>query len=446
MRAGLLAALLALAIGLSLQTSRAEASTPMFEAGVLNFTLASPTSLAFGPDGRLYVASQNEIKALTLGSTGLTVQATENIASGQNQVTGIAFDPTVTSPITLYASRREPSATDGYEGRVSTFTAPSWTRQDIITGLPNSTPYTNHYTNGLAFDGSGKLYIAQGSNTDAGLAGPNYPETPLTAAILLADIHAPTFNGAITYNPPGTPTTDNVDQTGGDVEVYAAGTRNPYDLVVHSNGNIYATDNGPAGPNASATCTTSGTGVSSADELNLIVQGKYYGFPNRNRGRTDARQCTYHAPEEGDGVDFTAPIHTFAAHCSCDGIAEYASAAAGGKMLHDLVIAQLIFGEVVWADLSPDGSSVQSVSTLESGYDLPLDVTVGPTGIIYIAEFGGDQVAYLAPLAVGGRAELAFVDIGVSHGGRALSLIFAALAGITLATISMRAAKATNRG
>jgi len=446
MRAGLLALLLALSLGLSLQTQHAAASTPVFEAGVLNFSLGNPTSLAFGPDGRLYVASQTQIRALTLDPTGLTVNSVEVIANGQNQVTGIAFDPTATSPIKLYASRREPSATDGYEGRVSTFTAPSWTRQDIITGLPNSTPYTNHYTNGLAFDSSGKLYIAQGSNTDAGLSGPNYPETPLTAAILQADIHAGGFNGTITYNPAGTPTTDNVDQTGGDVSVYAPGTRNPYDLVVHSNGKIYATDNGPAGPNTSTTCTTSGTGVSSADELNLIEQGDYYGFPNRNRGRTDVRQCTYHAPEEGTGVDFTAPIHTFAAHCSCDGIAEYKSNVFGGEMLGDLVIAQLIFGNVVRADLSPDGLSVQSMTTLESDYNLPLDVAVGPTGIIYIAVHGDSQVAYLAPMSVGGSAELASVDTGVSSGNPALALICAALAGTALAAIALRTTKATGQG
>jgi glucose/arabinose dehydrogenase len=325
-------------------------------------------------------------------------------------VTGIAFDPTELSPVRVYASRREPSATDSYEGRVSAFTAPSWARQDIITGLPNSTPYTNHYTNGLAFDLDGVLYIAQGSNTDAGLAGPNYPETPLTAAILRADIHAPGFNGAITYSPSGVPVDDNVDQTGGSVTVFAPGTRNPYDLVTHSNGKIYATDNGPAGPNTSTSCTTSGSGVSSSDELNLIVQDNYYGFPNRNRGRTDPRQCVYHAPEQGNGADFTAPIHTFAAHCSCDGIAEYKSTAFNSEMLNDLVIAQLIFGNVVRADLSSDGLSVQSVSTLQGGYNFPLDVAVGPTGIIYIAEYGANRVAYLSPMSVGGEASLPFVE------------------------------------
>ncbi len=420
MRAALFASLLAATIVLSL-SAPAGASTPVFTSGVLNFSLANPTSIAFGPDGRLYVASQSDLRALTLDQGGLHVASVETIAGGLNEVTGIAFDPTTPSPITLYASRREPSATDAYEGRVSTFAAPSWTRQDIITGLPNSTPFSNHYTNGLAFNMQGVLYIAQGSDTDAGLQGPNYPETPLSAAVLRAAIHAPGFVGNVTYSPATTPTDDNVDQTGGTVDVYAAGTRNPYDLVVHSNGMIYATDNGPQGPDTSTSCTTSGTGVSSADELNLIVQGNYYGFPNRNRGRNDARQCVYHAPEEGDGAGFTAPIYTFPPHCSCDGIAEYLSGAFDGEMQGDLVIAQLIFGNVVRVELAPDGLSVTSVTTLGSGYNLPLDVAVSPPGTIYVAEYGANQVSYLTPAAVGGATELPLVDPSdASHGTPAL--------------------------
>jgi glucose/arabinose dehydrogenase len=405
MRAALFASLLLFMLTLSLDPAAAGASPP-FTSGVLNFTLSNPTSIAFGPDGRLYAASQTDIRALTLDQGGLHVAAVETIATGQDELIGIAFDPTAPSPVKIYASRREPSATDGYEGRVSTYSAPSWTRQDIITGLPNSTPHTNHFTNGLAFDVSGKLYIAQGSDTDAGLQGPNYPETPLSAAILRADIHAPSFDGNVTYSPASTPADDNVDQTGGTVEVYAPGTRNPYDLVVHTNGNIYATDNGPQGPSTSTSCTTDGTGVSSADELNMIVQGNYYGFPNRNRGRSDVRQCTYHAPEEGNGAGFTAPIFIFPAHCSCDGIAEYKSNAFGGTLQGDLVVAQLILGNVVRADLSPEGQSVSSVTTLQSGYNLPLDVAVSPNGTIYIAEFGANQISYLTPAAVGGLTEL----------------------------------------
>jgi glucose/arabinose dehydrogenase len=410
MRWALLPLLALVAVLLSEGTPSVSATTtPVFTQGTLS-NVNNPTSLAFGPDGRLYVAAFDQIKALTLSPDGLSVTATETIATSQTNLLGIAFDPTdsPSAPVTVYASRQNTGATGSYQGVISKFTAPSWTRSDVITGLPYSAPYTNHQTNGIAFDSFGKLYIAQGSNTDAGLQGPNYPETPLSAAILVADIHAQGFNGTITYSPSTPPTNDNVNQTGGDVSVFAAGTRNPYDLVVHSNGLIYATDNGAAGPNTSISCTMSGTGVSNSDELNLIESGNYYGFPNRNRGRTDTRQCTYHAPEEGNGAGFTAPISILPAHCSCDGITEYTSSAFAGKLLGDLIIAEWSFGNVVRADLAPDGRSVASITTIASGLSQPLDVTMNPAGILYVAELSGNRITYLAPtVPVGGETELA---------------------------------------
>ncbi|MGB2694265.1 MAG: flexitail domain-containing putative surface protein, partial [Dehalococcoidia bacterium] len=339
------------------------------------------------------------IVAYTLDPATKNVTGTQVIGSSLDDVMGIAFDPTApASPVKVYASRRDRSATDGFESKVSVFTGPAWTRTDIITGLPTGRPLLNHLTNGLAFDSTGKLYIAQGSQTDSGIVeGGNWPETPLSAAILVADVSAPGFNGAITYSPAGVPADDNVNKTGGDVSVFAPGTRNPFDLLVHSNGKIYATDNGPSGPNPSATCMTSVGGVSTSDELNLIEAGNYYGHPNRNRGRTDARQCTYHPGEEGNGLDFTGPIDLLPAHCSCDGITEYIGTAFGGSMQGDLLIAGLQTSQVYRVELSGDGSSVVSDTSLAGSFNAPLDVTTGADGTIYVAEFGGDKITYLAP-------------------------------------------------
>src|SRR6185295_7402508 len=98
----------------------------------------------------------------------------EQIASDLTGVLGIAFDPTTgASPMTLYASGQDETGPPGFQGIISTFTAPAWTRQNVITGLPTSAPLLNHLTNGVAFDSSGRLFIAQGSASDAGLADPS---------------------------------------------------------------------------------------------------------------------------------------------------------------------------------------------------------------------------------------------------------------------------------
>jgi glucose/arabinose dehydrogenase len=382
--------------------NRSGAVAVSFQPGTLNGSFAHPTSLAFGPDGRLYVASGTTVRALTLNAEGTRVTAVELIAFALENALGIAFDPTApASPVTVYVSRQEPTATAGFRGTISKLTAPDWQMADVITGLPTSDPYLNHMTNGIAFDNQGRLFIAQGSGSNAGLAVPNgvqtyWPETPLSGAILVADIHAAGFDGAITYNPPGPPADYSVDQTGGDVRVFAAGLRNPYDVVLHSNGHIYATDNGPMGDVTSLTCALDGGSVSQSDELNLIAEGNYYGFPNRNRGRSDPRQCTYHAPEEGSGAGFTAPIAILPAHCSCDGIAEYTSDAFGGAMRGDLIIAQFGSASIGRVVLSGGGTGA-TVSTLASGLDSPLDVAVAPTGMIYIADYGRDRITYLQP-------------------------------------------------
>jgi len=81
-----------------------------------------------------------------------------------------------------------------------------------------------------------------GANVNGAKLG-GLDETPLSAAVLIADVRRPGFDGAITYNA----TTDEryAVQTGGwDVTPYAVGVRNSYDSVLHTDGHLYATDNG----------------------------------------------------------------------------------------------------------------------------------------------------------------------------------------------------------
>lgn len=62
----------------------------------------------------------------------------------------------------------------------------------------------------------------------------------LSAATLVAPIKKAGFNGNVQYNSNG------YLQPGIDVRVFASGLRNPFDIVFHSNGHLYGTDNGPS--------------------------------------------------------------------------------------------------------------------------------------------------------------------------------------------------------
>ena len=379
--------------------------TLRFEAGVLaweSLEIMEPTTLAFGPDGRLFIGQlDGQIVALTLAGNN-AVTAVELIATPETfqTVLGIAFSP---ADGELYVSHTQlygGEDGDPYPGTISRLAAPAYERIDVITGLPVST--AEHGTNGIVFDADGQLYIAQGGTSNNGVPGERFPrpETPLSAAILIADVTDPGFDGASVYEPPGE-ASDTVILAGGDVRVFAAGFRNVYDLVVHSNGNVYATDNGPNAPDgeASAGCTEASEGVSGPDELNLVIDGHWYGHPNRNRGRDDERQCIYRAPNDESG-QAAPPIATLGYFTSADGIIEYRSDAFGGVMQGNLVYVEWAQGRVWRVQLGPDGRTVAAISQLvPDALNRPLDIVEGPDGTLYIAEMAGNRIAYFSPVS-----------------------------------------------
>jgi len=151
---------------------------------------------------------------------------------------------------------------------------------------------------------------------------------------MVAHVSEPDFDGVITYD-----AEDDGNQVGalGSVEVFATGLRNSYDFTFHSNGRLYATDNGPneGYGDMSTGCTESIPDVQEEDKLNLIVQGGYYGFPNRKRGDIDARQCVWRSAHEASDADYTAPLAILPA--SSNGIVEFESDAFEGQLRGDLI-------------------------------------------------------------------------------------------------------------
>jgi hypothetical protein len=264
---------------------------------VKNLQIGNPTSLQFGPDGKLYVSQVNGlIKIFTIQRTAAndyTVTATENIDLVQRipnynddgnlnaglfgrQVLGIMVTGTASNPV-VYVSSNDPRTGGGNgdlnldtnSGTISRLTKNGqgqWEKVDIIRGLPKSEH--NHATNGLAIDkNTNKLYIAQGGHANKGAPSHELawlPEYAYSAAILevdMATIEAMpiqgTGNNRYIYDLPtlapkqgatGPFGGDNgfnqaVLVQGGPVQVYSPGHRNAYDIVITQAGNMYSWDN-----------------------------------------------------------------------------------------------------------------------------------------------------------------------------------------------------------
>lgn len=189
------------------------------QAKVLN----NPTSLDFGPDGRLYVAEQNgDINAFTvtdqngnyvvtaheellLPTGGGVVKSIQNhddfgtpVTDENRQVTGLIVTGTETEPV-IYISSSDPrisfsgdSGLDTNSGVITRVALVSgeWTATDIVRGLPRSEE--NHSVNGLELSADGtKLYVQVGGNTNNGAPSQffsNTAEYALSAALLEIDL------------------------------------------------------------------------------------------------------------------------------------------------------------------------------------------------------------------------------------------------------------------
>lgn len=260
---------------------------------VTGVSIEAPSSLQFGPDGRLYVSQVNGlIKAFTLQRTEpgkYAVTATETIDLVQKilnynddgtpnpnvntrQVLGLLVKGTAASPI-LYVSSNDPR-TGGGNGDLNLDTnsgtiskvfkngSNQWEKIDLIRGLPKSEH--NHATNGLQIDETNnKLFIAQGGHANKGAPSHELawlPEYAYSAAILEANLTTiealptqGTGNNKYKYD---LPTITGVGPFGGNngfnqavlvqggpVQIYAPGFRNAYDIVLTEQGKLYTWDN-----------------------------------------------------------------------------------------------------------------------------------------------------------------------------------------------------------
>jgi glucose/arabinose dehydrogenase len=314
--------------------------------------------LTFGPDRNLYILTVDGQIFRLRDTNGDTVADARDLLYGDednlfNHAVGMAFSPDGTLFVSDSGriSRVEDENRDGKFDLI----------KPIIEGLP-SLLYPLHSNNGIAFDLFGKLYVAVGSTTDHGPLKVNRE-----ASIL------------------------RMNDDGRDVEVFASGFRNPYDLAFAPNGDLFTADNSPDQLDMTLRYLP-------PEELDHVRQGRDYGFPNafgfmRPAGDESEPPITEF---------FTSVVSAGLVYYSGDSfppayrdgvfVAQFGSAAAAP------IDRQLRNGfAVVFVGLTPtaDGTytgDFEPFIVFNPGKARPVDVTVGPDDALYILEFSSGEV------------------------------------------------------
>jgi glucose/arabinose dehydrogenase len=220
------------------------------EFAVDSFT--GPGAMAFDPRGRLFVTTlSGKILILLDNDEDGRSDEVKTFATGVPLPLGIAIrgngDVFISSNIF------------GGKGRIMRLRdLDGDDRADEITTVIDDLPSQGkHQTGRLKFGPDGTLYFGQGSATDKGQPDPGRTgESNLNATIL-----------RINVNTVVTPI----------VQVIATGLRNPFGLAFHpENRALFATDAGSGDLCIQADCSED---TSPPEEVNWIVQGGNYGFP-----------------------------------------------------------------------------------------------------------------------------------------------------------------------
>jgi glucose/arabinose dehydrogenase len=304
--------------------------------------LAFPTNLAFLPDGTLLFTEKEtgSVRVVTPEGTLLdrpfiTLPVMGDLERG---LLGLAVHPDFRAEPWIYLYRSDPS--DGRNTLVRVRAAglvASGEPETLLDGLPATAGY--HNGGDLAFAADGRLFVALGEAHEPQRA---QDATDIGGKIvrLEADGSVPADNPFGSANP-----------------VWSIGHRNSFGLCVDpQSGDLWETENGP----------------DRDDEVNLIEEGRNYGWPVVTGVANDER--------------FVDPVAVFPEPVAPTGCA--------------VVEDTLWFGSFdgrVWR-LQASGDPVE-VARLSSGVT---DVTLGPDGLVYVST--ADAISAMDPAAVGAAA------------------------------------------
>ncbi len=334
-----------------------------------------PVTIAFSPDGRLFYNEllSGNIRIISpdgklLPEPFAHVDVAEGIEWG---LIGLAIDPEFESNHYVYIYFMEPIE-GGVKPTVMRFTDVENRGEDptvILGDLPHHDPVrvSRHVAGNIHFGPDGYLYVSIGD---------------MDIDVSAQDLS--TARGSIlrVNKEDGSAAPDNpfVDEPGAEPRIYAYGFRNSFDFTFHPlTGQIYAAENGDA----------------NCDELNLVIKGANYGWPQswkppslgnlkvcQNPGAVEAVHYflipARFAPEGRGPAQRAAHLFSTVAPTGI----EFVSRVAYPRLDDSLLVCEFNSGfmrryflEGLDQDIVIDGSIVVS--------DCHLDIALSPSGVVY---------------------------------------------------------------
>ncbi|MCH8815503.1 MAG: PQQ-dependent sugar dehydrogenase [Chloroflexi bacterium] len=290
------------------------------------------TSIAVADDGTIYVSERHgAVRRLADEDGDGVFESITTFAVTGGEITGLLAAPEGG----LYVSRTGALLLVKDEDRDGIVDS----SEEIVSNLPNG----RHQNNGLVLGPDGRLYLTNGSTCD------DCDEKDERSATILR-----------------------VDPNGDNLEVYASGLRNPYDLVFDAQGRLWATDNGSDEP-----CET-------VDELDLIVDGGDYGWPYGEDG------C---APLS-DGIP---PVASLGLHTAATGIDSYGADQFPPDYRGDLFVTLWgsffaepeLLPQLLRVVIEETASGPRAtVETFAEGFQHPIDALVDHDGTLLVLDYG----------------------------------------------------------
>ena len=212
--------------------------------------LNNPWEIVFGPDGEIYFTERDgRIWKLSEFGDAKVIQTFPKSGAVEGGTLGLALHPEFEKNKKIYVYQTNLEL-EFYQNKIFSFTVEDdmlTDKQIILDGIPGA-PW--HDGGRIQFGPDEKLYISTGDAISPGLS---QDLSSLAGKILR-------------INPDGTIPEDNPFESS---PVFSYGHRNPQGLAWSTNGMFVSSEHGPSGE--------LGYGH---DEVNIILKGKNYGWPN----------------------------------------------------------------------------------------------------------------------------------------------------------------------